>query len=172
MTDTRTRLWVGLFVLVVFVAGVGAGIVAAPWLGRELPERGIGRGGPGRPAMSGRLVDRMSSRLDLSEEQSARLRALFDARRDRFRAVNREMRERLAAEQGSFRTAIADILTPAQMATFESEFLRMGARRGSGPAARDGQAAAVDRSRPRGSALAFRPLRRDRRLGPTAPPTT
>ena len=28
MTDTRTRLWIGLFALVVFLAGLGAGIVA------------------------------------------------------------------------------------------------------------------------------------------------
>ena len=131
MTDTRMRLWIGLFVLVVFLAGLGAGLVAGPWLGRGArPDGGFGRGGPRRAAMSERLVERMSSRLDLSDEQSERLRALFDARRDRFRAISREVRDRLAAERGSFRTAIADILTPDQMAVFEAEFLRMDGRRG------------------------------------------
>lgn len=132
MTDTRTRLWIALFVLVVFLAGLGAGIVAGPWLDRGArPDGGFGRGGP-RAARSERLVERMSSRLDLSDEQSERLRALFDARRDRFRALSREARERLAAERRSFRTAIADILTPDQMEVFETEFLRMGGRRGPG----------------------------------------
>ena len=125
MTDTRTRLWIGLFVLVVFLAGLGAGLLAGPWLGRGGP-RDLGFG-------SGRLVERISTRLELSDEQAAQLRVLFDARRDRFRGYNREMRERLAAERGSFRAAIAEVLTPAQMATFEAEFLRMNGRRGRGP---------------------------------------
>lgn len=130
MTDTRTRLWIGLFVLVVFLAGLGAGIVAAPWLDRDgRAERGFRRDGLTPPGGSGRLVERMSNRLDLREEQTARLRTLFDARRDRVRTLRREMRERLATEQGSFRTAIADVLTPEQMATFEREFLRLGGRR-------------------------------------------
>lgn len=130
MTDTRTRLWIGLFVLVVFLAGLGAGIVAAPWLDRDgRAERGFRRDGLPPPGGSGRLVERMSNRLDLREEQTARLRTLFDARRDRVRTLRREMRERLATEQGSFRTAIADVLTPEQMATFEREFLRLGGRR-------------------------------------------
>ena len=133
MTDTRMRLWIGLFVLVVFLAGLGAGIVAAPWLDRDRPpERGFGRDGLRPPGGSERLVERMSNRLDLREEQTARLRALFDARRDRVRTLRREMRERLAAEQESFRTAIADVLTPEQMATFEREFLRLGGRRDRG----------------------------------------
>ncbi|MCY4026876.1 MAG: hypothetical protein OXH75_11270 [Acidobacteria bacterium] len=134
MTDTRTRLWIGLFVLVVFLAGLGAGIVAAPWLDRGgRPDRGIGRDGLRPPGGTERLVERMSNRLDLSDGQAARLGALFDARRDRFRTLRREMRERLTAEQGSFRTAIADVLTPEQMATFEREFLRLGGRRDRGP---------------------------------------
>ena len=134
MTDTRTRLWIGLFVLVVFLAGLGAGIVAAPWLDRGgRPDRGLGRDGLRPPGGTERLVERMANRLDLSDEQAARLGALFDARRDRFRTLRREMRERLAAEQGSFRTAIADVLTPEQMATFEREFLRLGGRRDRGP---------------------------------------
>lgn len=134
MTDKRTRLWLGLFVLVVFLAGLGAGIVAAPWLDRGgRPERGFGRDGLRPPGGSARLVERMSSRLDLDDEQAARLRTLFDARRDRFRTLRREMRERLRDEQGSFRTAIADVLTPEQMATFEREFLRLGGGRDRGP---------------------------------------
>ena len=124
MTDTRTRFWIGLFVLVVFLAGLGAGIITAPWLGR---------GGPPELGRSERLVERMSARLELSDEQAAQLRVLFDARRDRFRGFSREMRERLAAERESFRAAIAEVLTPAQMATFEAEFLRMNGRRGRGP---------------------------------------
>ncbi len=130
--EARTRVWVGLFVLVVFLAGLGAGIVAAPWLGPR-PGFGPGRGGPPGPAPSGRVLERTASRLDLSDEQSERLSALFDARRERFRAISRElrrdMRARFAAEQETLRAAIAEILTPAQMDVFEAEIVRLGEER-------------------------------------------
>ena len=133
-TEMRTRMWVSLFVLVVFLAGLGAGIVAAPWLALgPRPGFGPGRSGPRVPPMSGRVLERMASRLDMSDEQSERLSALFDARRERFHAINRElrrdMRARFAAEQGTFRAAIAEILTPAQMALFDAEIVRMGEER-------------------------------------------
>ena len=45
--EMRTRVWVSLFVLVVFLAGLGAGIGAATWLGPR-PGFGPGRGAPPR----------------------------------------------------------------------------------------------------------------------------
>ena len=132
--EMRTRMWVSLFVLVVFLAGLGAGIVAAPWLALgPRPGFGPGRGGPPMPPMSGRVLERMASRLDMSDEQSERLAALFDARRERFRSIGRDMRRdmraRFAAEQETFHAAIAEILTPAQMALFDAEIARMSEER-------------------------------------------
>ena len=140
--EMRTRMWVSLFVLVVFLAGLGAGIVAGPWLGLG-PRTGFGpgRGGPPVPPMSGRVLERMASRLDLSDAQRERLSALFDARRERFRAINRElrrdMRARFAAEQATLRAAIAEILTAAQMDLFDAEIVRMGEERRRRWGARD-----------------------------------
>lgn len=133
--DMRTRVWIALFVLVVFLAGLGAGIVAAPWLGfGPRPGFGPGRGGPPVPPISGRMLERIASRLDLGDEQSERLAALFDARRERFRTIGREMRRemraRFVAEQETLRAAIAEILTPAQMELFDAEIARMGEERG------------------------------------------
>ena len=133
-TEMRTRMWVSLFVLVVFLAGLGAGIVASPWLALgQRPGLGPGRGGPPVPPLRGRVLERMASRLDMSDEQRERLSALFEARRERFRAIDREMRrnmrDRFAAEQRTFRTAIAEILTPAQMDLFDAEIVRMGEER-------------------------------------------
>ena len=143
--EMRTRVWIGLFVLVVFLAGLGAGVVAAPWLGfGPRPGFGPGRGGPAVPPISGRMLERIGSRLDLSDGQRARLSALFDARRERFRALGREMRRemraRFAAEQETLRAAIAEILTPAQLDLFDAELVRMGeerGRRGGGRGGRD-----------------------------------
>lgn len=133
--EMRTRVWIGLFVLVVFLAGLGAGIVAAPWIGFG-PRPGFvpGRGRPPLPPISGRMLERIGSRLDLSADQSERLSALFDARRERLRSIGREMRARFVAEQETLRAAIAEILTPAQMDLFDVEIARLGEeRRRRGP---------------------------------------
>ena len=134
--EMRTRMWVSLFVLVVFLAGLGAGIVASPWLApgpRPGFGPGLGLGGPPVPPLRGRVLERMDSRLDMRDEQIERLSALFDARRERFRSIDREvrreMRTRFAAEQETFRAAIAEILTPAQMALFDAEIVRMAEER-------------------------------------------
>ena len=71
------------------------------------------------------MLERIAPRLDLSDAQSERLSALFDARRERFRTIGREMRRemraRFVAEQETLRAAIAEILTPAQMDLFDAE---------------------------------------------------
>ena len=134
--EMRTRMWVSLFVLVVFLAGLASGIGAATWLAPR-PGFGPGRGAPAVPSMSGRVLRRTASLLDLSDEQNERLSALFDARSERFHAINREIRReirrdlraRVVAEQETFRAAIAEILTPAQMDVFEAEIVRMGEER-------------------------------------------
>ena len=141
--EMRTRVWISLFVLVVFLAGLGAGIVAAPWLGSGArPGFGSDRGSPPGRAMSGRLLMRVASRLDLSDEQNERLAALFNARRERLQAFTREMRrdmgERFAAERETFRAAIAEILNPAQMEVFEDEIIRLGDERRRQRRDRDG----------------------------------
>ena len=130
----RTHMWVSLFVLVVFLAGFGAGIVVAPWLGFDAPPRfGPARGGPLVPPMGGRMLERIAPRIDLSADQRERLSALFAARRERFRDLDREMfrqmRARFEDEQETLRAAIAEILTPAQMERFEAEIARMGEER-------------------------------------------
>lgn len=141
---TRTRVWMGLFVLVVFLAGLGAGVVAAPWLGfGPRPGFGPGRGGPAVPPIGGRMLERIGSRLDLSDDQRARLSALFGARRERYRALGREMRRemraRFAAEQETLRAAIAEILTPAQLDLFDAELVRLRDERGRRGGGRGGR---------------------------------
>ena len=65
MNSTSMRLWVGLFVLVVFVAGVAGGVALRPWVASDLqPEfgrRGPRRGGGAGPA-AGRLFGRSCAR--------------------------------------------------------------------------------------------------------------
>ncbi len=132
------RVWFGVFVALVFFAGLATGVVVAPrvaprlGLGGPPPVarlvgmgRGFGAGGPGPAVLAGRLADE----LQLDAEQRRRLEAVFARRRDRLQAVNRELRERFEVEQQEFRREIGAILTPAQQVRFEA-WLRRAPRRG------------------------------------------
>jgi Spy/CpxP family protein refolding chaperone len=143
MSDTSTRVWAGLFVLLVFVAGFAAGVVVRPWLGPDPgPSRGAGPrglvGGPAPARMTERLLERISVDIDLTPEQDERLRAVFDGRRQRLREINEEVRGLFEFQQVEMSSEIAAILTPEQMEIFENEIVRMRRPRG-GPPGRGGR---------------------------------
>ena len=127
MSGASTRVWVGLFVLVVFVAGLAAGVTVGPWISQG-PPRGFRPaappGGPPPPRMTERLLDRIAADLDLTVEQDRQLRDVFETRRRRLRAINQEVRGRFEAEQAQMNAEIAVILTPEQMTVFD-EIVRM-----------------------------------------------
>ena len=134
MSNVRTNAWIGLFVLAVFFLGLAVGVIATPWFGLGPP---MGRiSGPGRPGAQGpppmteRLIERLSRSIELTEDQTARLSALFDVRRDRAREIGRSMRERFDRERETFGTALREILTAEQMNQFESEIVRLNEKRG------------------------------------------
>ena len=149
MNDTRTRLWAGLFVLVVFVAGLAAGVVVRPWLGPG-PSRGFGpRGMVGRPPLD-RVTERILANIaDLTPEQDQDLRAVFDGRQQRLREINEEVRDRFETQQAQMDAEISAILTPEQMEIFENEILSMRRERGRrGPRGRGGRGRDLPRRGP------------------------
>jgi len=130
MNETNTRLWIGLFVALVFVCGLSIGVAVSAWMG---PGANAGRvreplrpGGP-RPGpstfVSQRILDRLERESDLTGAQREGLEALFAERETRFSEFNREMRRRFELEQSRLREDVAAILTAEQMEVFE------GARR-------------------------------------------
>ncbi|MXZ72105.1 MAG: hypothetical protein F4Z04_11490 [Acidobacteria bacterium] len=126
----RREFWVALFVLVIFVTGLAAGIIvtrSSPfgWFGpRPRPPAFAGREMSG-PPMRQRLMQRISERLDLTDQQEERLEQVFEARRERFRAEREAMRQRIETEEETFRSEIADILTPEQLETFNAVIVRL-----------------------------------------------
>ena len=149
MNDTRTRLWAGLFVLVVFVAGFAAGVVVRPWLGPG-PSRGFGpRGVVGRPPLD-RVTERILANIaDLTPEQDQDLRAVFDGRQQRLREITEEVRDRFETQQAQMSAEISAILTPKQMEIFENEILSMRRERGRrGPRGRGGRGRDLPRRGP------------------------
>ena len=132
MSDTSTRLWAGLFVLVVFVAGVAAGVVVRPWLVSG-PTRAFGPrplvGGPPPERMTDRLLDRIAAAdIDLTPDQDRQLRAVFATRQRRLRGMNEEIRGLFETQQLQMNGEISAILTPGQMEIFENEIVRMRGR--------------------------------------------
>ena len=141
MNNTSTRLWAGLFVLIVFVAGLAAGVVVRPWISPGSP-RGFGprgpSGGPPPERMTEGLLDRIAAAdIDLTPEQDRRLRAVFDARQSRLRDMNEEIRGLFETQQAQMNAEISAILTPEQMEIFENEVVRMRRLR-RGPRGRGG----------------------------------
>ena len=139
MNVTRTRVWMALFVALVFVSGLAMGVAAGLWVGTRAnvwalgppppPERGSERGRRG--SGTERFLDRLAQEdPDFTDVQREQLEALFKARRQAFVSVAREMRERYAEEQERLRENVAEILTPEQMAIFDT--VRQRSRRGPG----------------------------------------
>lgn len=133
MNLNRMRLWAGLFVLVVFSAGLAAGFAVRPWVDPDPPRGGRFRGG-GEPPPSARMTERLLDRLDadaeLSDDQRRRLREVFEARRLRFREISAGVREQFEAERAQMNAEIAAILTAEQMEVFENRIVRMRRDRG------------------------------------------
>lgn len=130
----RAQLGISLFVILVFLVGLGVGVLLDARLSgpERLPLRGFhfARGRvPGRPPARplvrherrspARLLRSLGPSLDLSDEQAERLKALFQTQREQFGEARRGMRQKLDARRKTFRTALTEILTPEQMELFK-----------------------------------------------------
>jgi Spy/CpxP family protein refolding chaperone len=132
MTSNIARIWLALFVGVIFVGGIGAGVLAGTWLAppdrmRQRPvfdDRSRGDdsedrfSGGGRGASPERLISRLADELELTPEQRDELDALFDEQRDQMRSLSEEVREQFRSAQQELRSAIAEILTAEQQERF------------------------------------------------------
>jgi hypothetical protein len=130
MADSRARIWFSLFVLVVFCLGMATGMLIDRRVQRPFGPRAHGPGLRGNPfvlegppgrggAMASRLIDRLSSELQLDAAQSAQLRTIVSERRERLEQVHRDARDRFDKEQRELHQAIRGILRPDQQAKFD-----------------------------------------------------
>lgn len=123
MSDSRTRIWFSVFVVAIFVAGLASGVLLGRRMGPPLRAGGPGSGmigGGGRSGPPpGRLVERLNRDLQLTPEQRDRVEAIFEARRPRLEAVQREVMMRAADEQRELRAEIRSVLTPEQQVRFD-----------------------------------------------------
>ena len=133
MSIRSTQVWVAAFVIVVFACGLAAGALLGPRFGpggqSGFDRRPAGMGFPSPGSRGPRLVERIVEELALSEEQRTELEEVFTARRDRFRAINEEVRARFDTERGDMRAALEEILTAEQLEQLDEEILRFRADR-------------------------------------------
>ncbi|MGE5359701.1 MAG: Spy/CpxP family protein refolding chaperone [Bacteroidales bacterium] len=154
MNDKHLRAWFVVFVIAVFGAGIGAGLILDRYLAPRPPRPGFGVGGRGRSGggpMSGQgpgmLVNRLVSQLQLTADQQKKVDDILAKRRSRLEAIRGEVRAKFDAEQRELRDEIRNVLTPDQQKRFD-EWLRdqpltgpgmgpgmrgMGRGRGMGP---------------------------------------
>lgn len=127
---TRAGLLAVLVLVGVFVAGALAGAAAGRLLqareptptfvpGRMVGRPPIGRGEP-RPGQLRRSPALMlQRRLDLTDEQAARVEEVFEARRERIEAILREVEPRMQAQRDSTDIELRSILTDEQREAFD-----------------------------------------------------
>ncbi len=141
MNDKHLRVWFVVFVVAVFLAGVGGGMMFDRFFGpppRRAPVM-TNRGaagfafGPEAPMVMRRLV----RDLNLTSDQQAQLDKIFADGRQRLQQTQSEVRARFEDQQKQLREAIEKILTPDQRKRFEDWLAREplpGIRRpGRGP---------------------------------------
>lgn len=141
MKTAKMRAWFGLFVALVFVTGMGAGVLVAPRILPPPAQRFQTTGGPGRSFGGrstglgpGRLAPRVAEEIGLDADQQEQLEEVFARRRGRLESIQRDLRRQYQEEQAQLREEIRAILRPEQMDRFE-EWLRRTPRRRSGAAA-------------------------------------
>jgi hypothetical protein len=140
MNDKHLRIWFVVFVIAVFMGGVGGGMILDRYVG-PLPEaaRMPGRrafGPASSPAPAPAMVMRRLVRdLNLTPEQQTQLDQIFADRRKRIEQIQGEVQARFDSEQRDLRAAIEKILTPEQRKRFQDWLAREpmpGIRRGPG----------------------------------------
>ncbi len=142
--DTAARLRLQGMAMLAVTLGVGvlAGVAgerlrsaaSAPEPPFELADR-FNRGGVG----GGGSLPRPFQRLGLSDEQREQITAVMESRRARTDSLMQELLTPLGAEMDSVRAAIAEILTPEQLADLNAALDSLGPRRGFGGMRRGGR---------------------------------
>lgn len=124
MSVQRHRAWLVAFVLVVFTAGVAAGVLAAGHL-RFAPRAGEPRPFLPPPDVVARML---ADDLQLTPEQRAALDAIVADKRRSLAARREEMRQRFEQDADSLANDVRQILTPAQREKFEEIIARVRSR--------------------------------------------
>ncbi len=120
MNDKHLHAWFVVFVVAVFLAGMGGGVILDRYVGPRRPPGGrlMQELGGGRAAGPATIRHGLVSDLQLSADQQAKLDAIFAARHKRIQEIQNQNRARFETEQQELRAEIEQILTPEQRKRF------------------------------------------------------
>lgn len=129
MVDKHLRVWFVVFVIAVFLAGMGGGMILDRLVGPPRPgARPVAAGGPaqgpGRGMGAGVAMQRLAVDLALTAEQRPKLDAILAESRTRIQQVQGEVQGKFEAEQQWMRDEIRKILTPEQQKRFDEWIAR------------------------------------------------
>ena len=112
---TSISKWkLGVYVLVIFLAGVGSGALIGWRACRRMPVT------PVPPAEIGaRLRARFQSQLDLTPEQAQKIEPMVDQAMRRVEAIRKETASRVFANVSNLHEQVLTVLTPEQKLKFE-----------------------------------------------------
>ena len=112
---TSVGKWkLGVYVLVIFLAGGGSGALIAWKVCRRMPAV------PAPPAQIGaRLRARFQSRLDLTPEQVQKVEPMIDQAMHRVEAIRQETARQVFANVSNLDEQVLTVLTPEQKLKFE-----------------------------------------------------
>lgn len=125
MVDKHLRAWFVVFVVAVFLAGMGGGMIVDRLVGAPRVRPGQPGGMPvGRGMAPGGAMHRLVTDLALTADQRPKFDAIIEDSRVRLQQVNGQVRQQFDAEQARMRNEIRKILTPDQQKTFDEWIAR------------------------------------------------
>jgi hypothetical protein len=123
LTKPRRR-WIRSIILgvVIFICGalVGGGITV------KVIAKGINKFyRSSTESVADNITNRLRKRLDLTDDQTARIRSIILERQVELRRIRKDVRPKIETQFENTRREINEILTPAQVKIFEEHYKRM-----------------------------------------------
>lgn len=104
----KPRLWIALSLILLFAAGMAAGVLADKWfLTKKTSDR---RPTATRPPS----MDRWAKALDLTEDQKVKIKEIFKKNEERMKTLRTDFYQHLGEIRAQLKTEIDAILTPEQ----------------------------------------------------------
>lgn len=114
----RSRIWNILLALVIFVSGLGTGI----GLTVRFMSNTFRMSFQSVPAQADQITHRLQRRLDLTDEQAARVREILLTNLTAFRALRAEYRPQVVTRLQQTKRELETVLTPEQTRKMEGRF--------------------------------------------------
>jgi len=110
--------WLAVFIVVVFVGGLGAGLLLRPYL--ESTPSATSLLSPSRERSSAELLATLAKELDLTPAQRQQIETVINARRESLGAFREGVQKHLDDERRATMADIERTLTPEQRQRFEA----------------------------------------------------